>query len=182
VTSSLIPFGDRKPLVEKGCFIARSSQVIGDVQLGKDVSVWPMSVIRGDVNSIRIGAGTNIQDSSVLHVTHAGPFTGDGLPLIVGENVTVGHRVLLHACSIGNQCLIGMGAIIMDGAEVQSKVIVGAGSVVTPGKVLVSGHLYLGSPATLVRPLSKKEIDHIVYSAQHYIRLKENYLEQGLLL
>jgi carbonic anhydrase/acetyltransferase-like protein (isoleucine patch superfamily) len=151
--------------------------VIGAVELGDDASVWPMSVLRGDVNFIRIGARSNVQDGSVIHVTHDGPYTpAGGIPTLVGEDVTVGHKCLLHACTIGNRCLIGMGAIIMDGVEIGDDVMVGAGSLVTPGKKLESGWLYRGSPARRARALSDEEREQLVYSAAHYVRLKDTYL------
>ena len=145
--------------------------VIGDVQIGERSSVWPGVVIRGDVQAIRIGTETNVQDNSVLHNSHDGPFMPGGSPLIVGNGVTVGHKVILHGCEIGDYCLIGMGAIIMDKAVMQDEVILGAGSLVPGGKILQSGHLYTGSPAKMVRPLTEREREYLRYSAAHYVRL-----------
>lgn len=167
------------PQVGKACYIDPQALVLGDVVLEEHVSVWPMTVIRGDVHSIRIGRCTNIQDNSVLHVTHAGPHTGDGLALMIGNNVTVGHRVILHACTIGDNCLIGMGAIVMDGVEIAENVILGAGSLVPPGKKLAANALYVGNPARKVRDLSTDEIARLEYSAAHYVRLKDTYLKQA---
>lgn len=166
------------PVLAAGVFVDATALVIGDVHLGVDVSIWPMTVVRGDVNSIRIGDRTNIQDGSVLHVTHRYPALPDGYGLQIGGRVTVGHKVILHGCTVGDRCLIGMGAIIMDGAVIQPDVLLGAGSLVPPGKVLDSGYLWLGSPVRKARELSTEERDWIVYSADHYVRLKGDYLGQ----
>jgi carbonic anhydrase/acetyltransferase-like protein (isoleucine patch superfamily) len=133
-------------------------------------------VIRGDVNHIHIGAGTNVQDNSVLHVSHKTAADPAGGPLIIGDRVTIGHAVILHACTIEDECLIGMGSIILDRAVVKKHVLLGAGSLVPEGKVLESGHLYLGRPAKPVRVLTEEEIGYFNYSAEHYIRLMEAYL------
>lgn len=164
------------PQLGEGVFVDETALVLGDVVLGDAVSVWPMSVLRGDVNAIRIGARTNIQDNSVLHVTHDGPYTPGGVALVVGEDVTVGHRVILHACDIGNRCLIGMGAVVMDKAVIEDEVLLGAGSLVPPGKRLKAGHLYRGSPAEQVRPLSEQERASLLYSAEHYVRIKNRHV------
>ena len=139
-----------------------------------------MTVIRGDVNFIKIGKRTNIQDASVLHVTHASneysikvTDTQIGYPLVIGDDVTVGHKALLHACSIGNRVLIGMGSIIMDGVIIEDETIVAAGSLVPPKKTLEGGYLWVGSPAKKARPLTDKERKYLKYSAEHYVRLKE---------
>ena len=166
------------PRIGSEVYIHPSASVIGEVELGDEVSVWPGTVIRGDVNFIRIGAGTNVQDSSVLHVSHKSSWDPAGAPLIIGSNVTVGHKVILHGCTIEDESLIGMGSIIMDKVIVQKHVLVGAGSLVPEGKVLESGYLYLGSPAKKIRPLSDKELEHFLYSAKHYIKLKNQYLNQ----
>lgn len=166
------------PRIGSGAYVHPSASVIGDVELGDDVSVWPGTVIRGDVNFIRIGAGTNVQDLSVLHVSHKSSWDPEGAPLIIGSNVTIGHKVILHGCTIEDECLIGMGSIIMDKVVVHKHVLVGAGSLVPEGKVLESGYLYLGSPAKKVRPLTEQELGHFLYSANHYIKLKNQYLNQ----
>lgn len=168
------------PVLADRVFVDESAVVIGRVQLGADVSVWPLTAIRGDVHDISIGARTNIQDGSVLHNTSPDSFPPKGFPLVVGEDVTVGHRVILHGCSIGDRVLIGMGAIVMDGARVESDTIVGAGSVVSPGKVLESGGLYVGSPAKRVRDLRPEELDFLRYSAKHYVKLKDNHLHNSV--
>jgi carbonic anhydrase/acetyltransferase-like protein (isoleucine patch superfamily) len=164
------------PTIGRGVYLHPSAQIIGDVVLGDDVSVWSGTVIRGDVNAIRIGAGSNVQDLSVLHVSHKSIQDPDGSPLLIGANVTIGHKVILHGCEIGDECLIGMGAIVMDKVVMQPRVLLGAGSLVPEGRVLESGYLYLGSPAKRIRPLMEVELAHFAYSAQHYIRLKNNYL------
>ena len=163
------------PTIDPGAYVDESAVVIGDVQIADGCSIWPMTVIRGDVNTIRIGARTNIQDGSILHVTHDGPHAPGGFPLTIGEGNTVGHRAILHGCRIGNHCLIGMAATIMDGAVLPDRVILGAGSLVTPGKVLESGYLYMGSPARKVRPLTDAELASLEYSAAHYMKLREQH-------
>ena len=163
------------PSIGTNTFIDDSAVVIGDVIMGDDCSVWPLTAIRGDVNIIRIGNRTNIQDGSVLHVSHPGEYNPDGAELHVGDEVTVGHKALLHGCRIGNQCLIGMGSIIMDNAVIEDRVMVGSGSLVSPGKVLESGYLYLGNPAKQKRVLTDREIDMMAYLADHYIQLKNEY-------
>lgn len=173
---NVTPYLGVLPRLGSGVYVHPAAQVIGDVTLGDDVSVWPGTVIRGDVNRIVIGAGSNVQDGSVLHVSHKSSWDPGGSPLIIGANVTIGHKVILHGCSIADECLIGMGAIVMDKVVVEPRVLVGAGSLVPEGRVLESGYLYLGMPARKVRPLSEDELAHFAYSAQHYIRLKNNYM------
>lgn len=160
-------------------YVDPAAVVVGRVELGDDVSIWPMSVVRGDVNFIRIGACTNIQDACVLHVTHDGPYSPGGLPLVVGREVTVGHRVTLHACTVGDRCLIGIGAIVLDGAVLEDDVFLAAGSLVSPGKRLLSGHLYRGAPARQVRALRGEEIEQLRYSAGHYVKIKDHYLAES---
>jgi carbonic anhydrase/acetyltransferase-like protein (isoleucine patch superfamily) len=172
---SIRSYLEHNPVLADSVFVDDSAVVIGRVTLGPDVSVWPLTVIRGDVHDIRIGARTNLQDGSVLHNTSPDSFPPKGFPLIVGDDVTVGHRVILHGCSIGDRVLIGMGAIVMDGAVVESDTIVGAGSVVSPGKVLASGGLYVGSPAKRVRDLRPEELEFLRYSAAHYVTLKDKH-------
>lgn len=172
---SIRHFQQKSPLLGSGVYIDPQSAVIGDVSLGDDVSVWPMAVIRGDVNYIKIGNACNIQDGAILHVTHDGPFTSGGKPLILGQGVTIGHKAVLHGCTIDDYCLIGMGALILDAVHIHHHVMVAAGSVVSPEKILESGHLYLGNPARAVRKLTDKELEHLEYSAQHYVRLQEKY-------
>ncbi len=160
-------------------FVDRSSVVIGDVELGEDSSVWPFALIRGDMHRIRIGARTSVQDGSVLHITHAGPFNPDGYPLLIGDEVTIGHKVTLHGCTLGNRILVGMGSIVMDGAVVEDEVVIGAGSLVPPGKVLESSYLYVGSPVKQARALTDKERAFFSYSAANYVKLKDLHLAEG---
>ncbi len=172
-------YNSSTPRLGERAFVDASAVVIGDVEIGDDSSVWPLSVIRGDMHRIRIGARTSIQDGSVLHITHASPFNPDGFPLIIGNEVTVGHKVTLHGCTLGSRILVGMGSIVMDGAVVQDEVIIGAGSLVPPGKVLESGFLYVGSPVKQARPLSDKERSFFAYTAGNYVRLKDQHLAAG---
>ena len=163
--------------IGKSVFIDDSAVVIGSVTLGDDVSIWPMTVVRADVESITIGEGTNVQDGSVLHVTHAGKYTAQGHSLIIGRGVTIGHRAVAHGCTVGNYCLIGIGAIIMDGAVLEDYVMLGAGALVPPGKKLDSGFLYVGVPAKQARPLKASEREFLEYSSLQYIHLKNEYLK-----
>ncbi len=167
------------PQLGARAFVDDSAVVLGDVELGEDASVWPMAVVRGDMHRIRIGARTSVQDGSVLHITHAGPFNPDGFPLLIGDEVTIGHKAMLHGCTIGNRILVGMGTTIMDGAVVEDEVIIGAGSLVPPGKVLESGFLYVGRPVKQVRALTEKEIAFFPYSATNYVNLKDQHLAEG---
>jgi len=167
-------FDKHHPHIHASAWIDPTALVIGDVIVGAESSVWPMSVVRGDVNSIRIGAATNIQDGSVLHVSHAGEY-GEGAALTIGDEVTIGHKVILHACTIGNRCLIGMGSVVMDKVIVGDEVILGAGSLVPEGKHLESGHLYLGHPAVKKRALTERERIWLQYSAGHYVRLMQQH-------
>jgi carbonic anhydrase/acetyltransferase-like protein (isoleucine patch superfamily) len=167
------------PQLGERVYIDPAAVVIGKVKLGDDVSIWPTAVVRGDVHAIEIGARTSVQDGSVLHVTHDGPYRPGGRALIVGADVTVGHRVVLHACTIGNTCLIGMGSVLLDDVMTEDLVMIGAGSVVTPGKRLETRGLYVGSPARRVRDLKPQEIEFLSYSAAHYVKLKNEYLASG---
>jgi carbonic anhydrase/acetyltransferase-like protein (isoleucine patch superfamily) len=167
------------PQLGERAFVDASAVVIGDVQLGDDSSVWPLVTIRGDMHRIRIGARTSVQDGSVLHITHAGPFNPDGYPLEIGDDVTIGHKALLHGCSVGSRVLIGMGSIVMDGAVIEDDVVLGAGSLVPPGKRLESGYLYVGSPVKQARALSDKEKAFFTYSAANYVKLKDLHIAEG---
>jgi carbonic anhydrase/acetyltransferase-like protein (isoleucine patch superfamily) len=169
------PYRSIHPQLGARVFVDSSAVVIGRVKLGDDVSIWPTTVIRGDVNDITIGARSNIQDGSVLHVCSPSEDLPNGIPMIIGDDVTVGHSVILHACTIGNFCLIGMGATVLDGAVLDDYVFIGAGALVAPGKHLTSG-LYLGSPARRVRDLTEREIADLHESAAHYVEVKNDYL------
>jgi carbonic anhydrase/acetyltransferase-like protein (isoleucine patch superfamily) len=164
-----------QPKIHETALIDPSAVVIGNVNIDEEVFVLPQVVIRGDVNSITIGAHTNIQDGSVLHVNSDSVLAPGGSPLIIGSCITVGHKVLLHGCRIDDHCLIGMGSIVMDRAVIESDVILAAGSLVTPGKHLESGFLYAGSPARKVRPLKDTETAYIDYSYTHYSGLKAGH-------
>ncbi len=164
-----------RPVIGARVYVDETAVVIGRVTLGDDASVWPLAVLRGDVERIDVGARTNVQDGCVLHVVHDGPYTPGGIGLRVGADVTVGHKAVLHAATIGDRCLIGMGAIVLDGAVIADEVVVGAGSVVPPGKTLATRGLYLGNPARRVRELSELEIEGLVYGARQYVVLKDRY-------
>jgi len=173
---TLRSYRGQRPRLGANVYIDAAAIVIGDVEIGADASLWPGSVARGDVNFIRIGARSNVQDGAVLHVTHDGPYTPGGAPLRIGADVTIGHGAILHACTIDEACLIGMHATVLDGAHVHRHAMIGAGAVVTPGKIVGEGELWLGNPARCVRTLSAAQIDQLYYSAAHYVRLKNEYL------
>lgn len=175
--TSIRSFKDITPTLGQRAYVDEAATVIGDVQLGDDSSVWPAAVIRGDMHRIRIGCRTSIQDGSVLHITHASDYNPDGWPLIIGDDVTVGHNVTLHGCTLGNRILVGIGATVMDGVNVEDEVMIGAGSLVPPGKRLASGFLYVGSPCKQARPLKDSERAFFTYSAKNYVGLKDQYLK-----
>lgn len=164
------------PVIARDVYVDPTAVVIGNVKIGEHSSVWPMAVIRGDVHHIRIGARSSIQDASVLHVTHAGPYNPDGYPLLIGDDVTIAHKVMLHGCTIGDRVLIGMSTTILDGAVVEDEVVIGAGTLVPPGKVLESGYLYLGNPVRQIRPLTDAQIDFFRYTSKRYVDLAAQYL------
>ena len=174
---TLSAYLDTTPAIGSNVFLHDSAQVIGDVLVGDDCSIWFNAVVRGDVNHIRIGRGTNIQDLSMCHVAHKGVDNPEGSPLIIGEYVTIGHSVILHGCRIGDEVLVGMGSIVMDDAVIGKQVMIGAGSLVPPGKTLESGTLYVGRPVKAVRKLTPEEIIGLRYSADHYIMVKNNHLK-----
>jgi carbonic anhydrase/acetyltransferase-like protein (isoleucine patch superfamily) len=169
-------FADATPRLGARVYVDSQAHVSGSVELGDDVSFWPMAVARGDVNRIIIGARSNVQDNSVLHVTHESAWQPDGMPLIIGEDVTIGHAAILHACTVGDRCLVGMGSIVLDGAVLEPESMVAAGAVVPPGKTVRSGTLWRGNPARYARDLTGREIENLLYSARHYVRLKDRYL------
>jgi carbonic anhydrase/acetyltransferase-like protein (isoleucine patch superfamily) len=171
-------FEKLRPQLGQRVFVDPSAVVIGDVTLGDDSSVWPAAVIRGDIHSISIGARTSIQDGSVVHVTHDGPFNPGGFATRIGDDVTVGHKVMLHGCTIEDRVLVGMGTIVMDGAVVESDVVIGGGSLVPPGRRLESGYLYLGSPVKQARRLNEKEMAFFLYAAGKYVELKDRYMAE----
>lgn len=166
------------PQLGQRVYIDPAATVIGDTQLGDDVSVWPGAVIRGDMHSIRIGARSNVQDNAVLHITHASNYNAGGYPLKIGEDVVIGHCAILHGCTLGNRILVGNGAIVNDGAIIEDEVIIGAGCMVPPGKTLVSGFVYVGNPSKPLRELSEDEKSFFAYSAANYVKLKDQYLAE----
>ncbi len=179
MSSALRVYQGMEPKLGERVYIDPASVVIGDVVMGDDCSVWPMTVIRGDMHRIRIGARTSVQDGSVLHITHASDFSPEGFPLTIGDDVTIGHKAILHGCTLGSRILVGMGAIVMDGAVVEDEVIIAAGSVVTPGKHLESGYVYAGNPAKALRPLKEKERAFFPYTAGNYVKLKDRFLAEA---
>ncbi|MGR5066655.1 gamma carbonic anhydrase family protein [Photobacterium sp. DNB22_13_2] len=179
MVNSIRPYKNTYPTISSSAYVDPSAILIGDITLNEDASIWPLVAARGDVNNIRIGARTNIQDGTVLHVTRTSAENPQGYPLLIGDDVTVGHKAMLHGCQIGHRVLVGMGAIILDGAIIEDDVIIGAGSLVPPGKVLKSGFLYIGSPAKQARLLTDKERAFLLGSAGNYVRLKNEYLAEG---
>ncbi|MGO4892309.1 gamma carbonic anhydrase family protein [Flavobacterium sp. W21_SRS_FM6] len=166
------------PSIDESCYIDSSAVLVGDVECKSDVSIWPLVAARGDVNYIKIGARSNIQDGTVLHVSRASEVNPLGFPLVIGEDVTVGHKCMLHGCTLGNRILVGMGAIIMDGVVVEDDVFIGAGSLVPPNKTLVSGYLYVGNPVKQVRLLKESESAFLKQSALNYVKLKDEYINE----
>lgn len=167
------------PKLGERVFVDPTAVVIGDVELGADASVWPFTVIRGDMHRIRIGARSSIQDGAVVHITHASDYNPGGWPTTIGDDVTVGHQAMLHGCTIGNRVLIGMKAMVMDGAVIEDEVIIAAGAVVPPGKRCESGYVYMGSPAKQQRPITEKERSFFRYTAANYAKLKDKHLAEG---
>ncbi|MGD8112600.1 gamma carbonic anhydrase family protein [Vibrio sp. TRT 17S01] len=176
--SSLRSYKGIQPQISQRVYIDSSAVLVGDIKIGDDSSIWPLVAARGDVNHIHIGKRTNIQDGSVLHVTHKNEENPNGYPLIIGNDVTVGHKVMLHGCIIKDRVLVGMGAIVLDAAIIEQDVMVGAGSLVPPGKVLESGYLYVGSPVKKARLLTDKERAFLQKSADNYVQNKDDYLNQ----
>ena len=168
-------FEGRVPELGEGAWVDPRALVIGAVRMGAGSSVWPMTVIRGDIHWIEIGTETNIQDGCVLHVTHPSPFVPEGYPLWIGDRVTVGHGALLHGCRIESDCLIGLGARLLDGACIQSFTLVAAGALIPPGAQIEGGWVWMGAPARPTRRLTEKERERIGYSARHYRELAERH-------
>jgi len=175
---SIRTYQGKRPQLGDKVYVDPTAIVIGDVHIGADSSVWPYAIIRGDMHSIRIGTRTSIQDGSVLHITHASTFNPAGHPLIIGDDVTIGHSVNLHGCTVGSRVLIGIGSTILDGAVIEDEVVIGAGTLVPPGKRLESGFLYVGSPCKQARPLKDSERDFFKYSAGNYVKLKDIHIEE----
>ena len=175
MSNNIRPYLEHHPKIDSSSYIDDMSVVIGDVTLAKNVSVWPFAVIRGDVNSIQIGQNSNVQDHCMLHVSHKNPSKPNGSPLVIGEDVTIGHHVTLHGCTIGNRVLIGINTVVLDDVTIENDVMIGAGSLVPQRKVLKSGYLYVGSPVQQIRPLTEKEMAFLPYSAHHYVKVKDHY-------
>jgi carbonic anhydrase/acetyltransferase-like protein (isoleucine patch superfamily) len=172
---SIRAFDKQIPVIDKTVFVDPNALVIGRVHIGEHSSVWPFAVIRGDVNTIQIGERCSIQDGTVIHVTHDGNLNPGGFPTRIGNDVTVGHKVMLHGCTIGDRVLVGMGAIVMDGAKIEDDVVIGGGSLVPPGKTLQSGFLYVGSPVKQIRKLNETELKYFQYTAAKYVELKDQH-------
>lgn len=168
-------FKQHQPAIAESVYVDEAATVIGQVTLADDVSIWPGVVIRGDVNHIQVGARSNIQDNSVVHVSRDSVYLPGGAPTIIGEDVTVGHMAMLHGCTIGNRCLIGMSTTILDRAVIEDDVFLAAGSLVPPGKKLEAGHVYRGNPAQKVRALNEHDKQMMEYAAQNYVRLSDEY-------
>ena len=173
------PYLDVTPTLGPGAWVDETAQVIGRVELGADASVWPFVLIRGDVNVIRIGARSNVQDASIVHVSRPHAGNEAGWPTLIGEDVVIGHKVALHGCTIHDRVLVGIGSIVLDGVVIESDVMVGAGSLVTPGKRLESGYLYVGSPARRSRELTSEERARIPKMARDYVTLQRAYRDGG---
>ncbi|HEY1091514.1 MAG TPA: gamma carbonic anhydrase family protein [Burkholderiaceae bacterium] len=165
---AIFQLGDITPDIADSAWVADSAEVIGDVTLEADANVWFGAILRGDTERLHIGRGTNIQDGSILHADH-------GFPLTLGENVTVGHKVVLHGCTVGDESLIGMGAIVLNGAKIGRQCLIGAGALVTEGKEIPDGSLVVGSPARLIRPLTPEQIAGLRLSAAHYVANARRY-------
>ncbi|WP_412514042.1 gamma carbonic anhydrase family protein [Shewanella indica] len=178
MANSLRSYQGTKPKLAEGVYVDETAVLVGDIFLDQHASVWPMVAARGDVNHIRIGKRSSVQDGTVLHVSRKSPANPEGHPLLIGDDVTIGHKAMLHGCKVGNRVLVGMGAIILDGVIIEDDVILGAGSLVPPGKVLKSGFLYIGSPAKQARPLTEAERQFLPQSADNYVRLKDEYLAE----
>ena len=171
-------FENISPTIDATAYVDESALVIGKVTIGADASLWPNVVARGDVNTISIGARTNIQDGSILHVNHDSEYDPGGSIVTIGADVTVGHRVILHGCTVEDACLVGMAATIMDGAILHSGVLLAAGSLVPPGKELEGGYLWVGSPVRQARPLKDSEREFLKYSPAHYVELKNRHMAE----
>jgi len=171
----------KKPQIAARAFVHSNAVIIGDVRVGEDSSIWPFVCARGDMHTIKIGERTSIQDGCILHVTHKGKYTQEGFGVSIGDDVTVGHRVILHGCTIHSFSLIGMGSTLLDGVVVESDVLLGAGSLVLPGKTLTGGYLWAGSPAQKKRLLTDEEKAFIRYSAENYVKLKDQYIRHSCL-
>jgi carbonic anhydrase/acetyltransferase-like protein (isoleucine patch superfamily) len=173
--SNVRPFQDKHPQVPDDAWVDESAILIGDVKIGPCSSIWPLCVIRGDIHRIEIGADTNIQDGTIVHVSHASRFMPGGAPVIIHDGVTVGHQAVLHGCEIREHCLVGIGSRVLDRAVLEPRTMVGAGSLVPPGRVLEGGYLWVGTPVKRIRSLNDREIEYLDYVAGNYVRLANQY-------
>ncbi len=173
------PFRGHHPQIAADAWVDESAIVIGEVTIGARSSIWPLCVIRGDIHRIEIGAATNIQDGTILHVSHDSRFLPGGAPVVIGDGVTVGHQAMLHGCEIRDYCLVGIGSRVMDRAVLEPRTMVGAGSLVPPGKVLEGGYLWVGTPVERMRPLKDRELEYLEYVAGNYVRLAEEHRGTG---
>lgn len=171
-------FRNKTPQLAARVWVDESAMIIGDVTIGEDSSVWPLVSIRGDMHSIKIGERCSIQDNSCIHITHDSQHNPGGFPVVIGDDVTVGHQVMLHGCKIGSRVLIGMSSTVLDGVVIEDDVMIGAGSLVPQGKRLVSGYLYFGTPVKQIRPLTEQEVAYLKYGAANYVKLKDAYLAE----
>ena len=174
---SLIPFGSKAPRVDPTAFVAPGARLIGDVEIGAEASIWSNCVLRGDVNCIRIGARTNVQDGSVIHVDSPKPGDEAGHATIIGEEVLIGHLAMVHGCTLRDRAFVGLGAIVMDGCEIESDAMLAAGAMLTPGKRIPSGQLWAGRPAKYVRDLSDEELAGMRAGVAHYVALAKAHAE-----
>ncbi len=172
----ILKYKNYEPKIDKSAFIAQSADVIGRAEISNDASIWFATVIRADVNFIKIGARSNIQDGSVVHVTHSDESNSFGYPVVVGNDCTIGHNVILHGCTIEDGCLIGMGSTVLDDAVIGKESLVGAGSLVTKGKKFPPRSLIIGSPARLIRTLTDEEVAELYASAARYVAVKNDYM------
>ena len=182
MSAHILPYRGIMPKIHPDAFVAETAAIIGDVEIGPGSSVWYGCVLRGDMNKIRVGAGTNLQDGTIVHVNHdpSGDYreTGGGIPTHIGDNVTVGHQALIHACTVESGAFIGMAAVVMDGAVVEGQAMVAAGALVTPGKRIEKGQLWGGRPARPMRPLTEKELADLLYLSEHYQEVAASYLAE----
>jgi carbonic anhydrase/acetyltransferase-like protein (isoleucine patch superfamily) len=178
--NSIRPFQSLQPQIDPTVWVDPTAVVIGDVEIGAEASIWPLSVVRGDIHSIKIGPRSNIQDGGVVHVTHDSRFNPGGHPVVIGSDVTVGHKVMLHGCSIGDRCLIGMGSVVGAAAGVEAPVRRGAGRRVPGGTARAGRYLWFGSPVRRVRPLTTEELEFLDYSAGNYVKLAQQYRQGAI--
>jgi len=169
--ASIRPFQGKKPSIGDEAWIDETAVVVGDVEIGARASIWPMTVVRGDIHRISIGAESNVQDGSILHVSHDGRFLPGGAPLVIHDHVTIGHQVVLHGCEIHDYCLVGIGSRVLDRVVLEPRTMLGAGSLVPPGRTLQGGYLWHGAPAKRIRRLTDVELEYLEYTAQYYVKL-----------